>query len=56
MKYLIFDASPIGKPKDYKAPFTDTFNWPRLIHLSWITLNDELKLKKSTNNSSAGTK
>ena len=43
MKYLVFDASPIGKPKDYKAPFTDTFSWPRLIHLSWITLNDELK-------------
>lgn len=43
MKYLVFDASPIGKPKDYKAPFTDTFSWPRLIHLSWIMLNDELK-------------
>ncbi|MEE9439794.1 MAG: hypothetical protein V3V14_12385 [Saprospiraceae bacterium] len=43
MKYLIFDLSPIAKPKDYNAPFTDTFSWPRMIHLSWIVLNDELK-------------
>jgi len=43
MKYLVFDASPISKPKDYKAPFTDTFSWPRMIHLSWIMLNDDLK-------------
>lgn len=43
MKYLVFDASGIGKPKDYKAPFTDTFSWPRLIHLSWIMLNEEFK-------------
>ena len=43
MKYLVFDATGIGKPKDYKAPFTDTFSWPRLIHLSWIMLNDQFK-------------
>jgi hypothetical protein len=42
-KYLIFDATPIDKPKDYKAPFSDTFAWPRLIHLSWIMLNAEFK-------------
>jgi hypothetical protein len=42
-KYLIFDATPISKPRDYKAPFSDTFAWPRLIHLSWIMLNEELK-------------
>lgn len=42
-KYLIFDATPIGKPKDYKAPFSDTFAWPRLIHLSWIMLDQEYK-------------
>ncbi len=43
MKYLVFDASGIGKPKDYKAPFTDTFSWPKLIHISWILLNEEFK-------------
>ena len=43
MKYLVFDATGIGKPKDYKAPFTDTFSWPRLIHLSWIVLDEAFK-------------
>ncbi len=43
MTYLIFDASWEGKPKSYKAPVTDTFVWPRLVHLSWIILNEDLK-------------
>ncbi|MBC7885585.1 MAG: 3'-5' exonuclease [Saprospiraceae bacterium] len=41
--YLIFDCSAIAKPTNYKAPFSDTFAWPRLIHLSWILLNSEYK-------------
>lgn len=41
--YLIFDCSGIDKPKSYKAPFSDTFAWPRMIHLSWIILDKELK-------------
>lgn len=46
MKYLIFDCSPIDKPKDYKAPFPDTNAWPRLIHLSWIVLDKDFKPKE----------
>jgi len=46
MKYLIFDCSPIDKPKDYKAPFSDTNAWPRLIHLSWIVLDKDFKPKE----------
>lgn len=42
-KYLIFDSSPIDKPRDYKAPFSDTFAWPRLAHLSWIVLDKDFK-------------
>ena len=41
--YLIFDCSGIDKPKSWKAPFSDTFNWPRIIHLSWIILDKDLK-------------
>ena len=41
--YLIFDCSGIEKPKNWKAPFSDTFAWPRMIHLSWIILDKELK-------------
>lgn len=40
--YLIFDCSGIDKPKSWKAPFSDTFNWPRIIHMSWIILDKEL--------------
>jgi hypothetical protein len=41
--YLIFDVSANGKPKSYKAAHDDIFNWPRLIHLSWIELDADLK-------------
>ena len=41
---LLFDASAAGKPKSYKKPYTDTFNWPRMIHLSWLAYDDEGEL------------
>lgn len=44
MKYLIYDISANDKPKDWKAPFSDTFAWPRMIHISWIILDEQLKL------------
>lgn len=40
--YLVFDCSGIDKPKDWKAPFSDTFAWPRMIHISWIIMDGEL--------------
>lgn len=42
--FLIFDCSPVSRPLDYKAPFTDTNAWPRLIHLTWILLDAKLQL------------
>ncbi|KXK36441.1 MAG: hypothetical protein J5I52_03880 [Saprospiraceae bacterium] len=41
--YLIFDCSSLAGYTDYKANFTDTQAWPRLIHVSWIVLNEEYK-------------
>ena len=41
--YLIFDCSSIEKPKSYTAPFSDTEAWPRMLHLSWIILDKDLK-------------
>lgn len=41
--YLVFDVSGIDKPKSWKAPFSDTFAWPRMIHMSWIILDKDLK-------------
>ncbi len=34
--FLLFDVSTNGKPKNWKAHFTDTFSWPKLTHLSWL--------------------
>ncbi len=39
--YLIFDTETTGLPKNYKAPITDTENWPRCIQIAW-QLHDEL--------------
>ena len=33
--YLIFDTETTGLPKDFKAPITDTDNWPRVIQIAW---------------------
>lgn len=41
--YLIYDVTPISKPRSYDAPFTDTFAWPKMIHLSWMLLDENLK-------------
>jgi len=41
--YLVFDISGIAKPKDWKAAFSDTFSWPRMLHISWIILDKDLK-------------
>ncbi len=38
--YLIFDTETTGLPKNYKAPITDTDNWPRCIQIAW-QLHDE---------------
>ncbi|MBE7628715.1 DNA polymerase III subunit alpha [Tenacibaculum piscium] len=39
--YLIFDTETTGLPKNWKAPFTDTDNWPRATQIAW-QLHDEL--------------
>jgi DNA polymerase III subunit epsilon len=41
--YLIFDVSANGNPTSYKAPFSETFNWPRMLHISWIVLDKNFK-------------
>jgi len=47
--YLIFDVSANGKPLSYKASPNDVGNWPRLIHISWIILGEDLKPKEDYN-------
>jgi DNA polymerase-3 subunit alpha len=39
--YLIFDTETTGLPKSWKAPITDSDNWPRCVQLAW-QLHDEM--------------
>ena len=34
--YLFFDTETTGVPKNYKAPASNTNNWPHLVQLGWI--------------------
>jgi DNA polymerase-3 subunit alpha len=38
--YLIFDTETTGLPKKWKAPITDTDNWPRCIQIAWQLHNE----------------
>ncbi|MFK7900295.1 MAG: PHP domain-containing protein, partial [Cyclobacteriaceae bacterium] len=33
--YLIYDTETTGLPKNYKAPVSDSDNWPRLVQIAW---------------------
>ncbi len=38
--FLIFDTETTGLPRDFKAPISDTDNWPRMVQLSWQLHDD----------------
>ncbi len=38
-RYLFFDVETTGLPKNYKAPITDSGNWPRLVQIGWAIYN-----------------
>ncbi len=47
-KYIFFDTETTGVPRNYKAPMQDTANWPRLVQLAWLLVDEkgtELKRK-----------
>ncbi|EJF08509.1 3'-5' exonuclease [Pontibacter sp. BAB1700] len=33
---LFFDTETAGLPRNWKAPHTDTNNWPRMVQLAWL--------------------
>ena len=39
--YLIFDTETTGLHKYWRAPISDTENWPRCVQLAW-QLHDEI--------------
>ncbi|MGK0638478.1 DNA polymerase III subunit alpha [Schleiferia thermophila] len=38
--FLIFDTETTGLPKDYKAPVTNSDNWPRMVQIAWQLHDD----------------
>lgn len=34
--YLFFDTETTGLPLNWKAPTSDTDNWPRLVQIAWL--------------------
>lgn len=49
MKYLFFDTETTGLPKNFRAPYTDLENWPRVVQLSWLVVEDGQIIKESDN-------
>ena len=47
MTFLIFDTSAIGAPRKWSAEPSDTFNWPRMVHIAWELYDKEGKLLES---------
>lgn len=48
-KYILFfDTETTGLPKNWKAPISDTQNWPRLVQLSYQIFDDKgTKIKEN---------
>src|SRR5690554_6226466 len=42
--YLIFDTETTGLPKNFRAPVSDTDNWPRCIQIAWQLHDEDGKL------------
>lgn len=47
--YLFFDTETTGLPRDWKAPVTNTANWPRMVQLAWLLYEPDGKLGESDN-------
>jgi DNA polymerase III epsilon subunit-like protein len=39
--FLFFDTETTGIPRDYKAPVSDLGNWPRLVQIAWLLIDDQ---------------
>ncbi len=38
--HLFFDTETSGIPRNYKAPASDLKNWPRLVQIAWLLVDD----------------
>jgi len=37
---LFFDTETTGVPRNYKAPASDIDNWPRMVQLAWLMMDE----------------
>ena len=47
--YLIYDTETTGLPKNFKAPVSDSDNWPRCVQLAWQLHDASGKLVSAQN-------
>ena len=38
---FFFDTETTGIPRTYKAPVSDLQNWPRLVQIAWLLVDDD---------------
>ena len=43
---LFFDTETTGVPRNYKAPVSDSANWPRLVQLAWLMADKDGNILK----------
>lgn len=42
--YLFFDVETNGRPRNWKAPSSDVFAWPRMVQIAWLMYNKDREL------------
>ncbi len=42
--YLFFDTETTGLPQNYKAPYDDLDNWPRIVQLAWVLTDSQQEI------------
>ena len=42
--FFFFDTETTGLPADYNAPISDTDNWPHIIQIAWVVMDESNKV------------
>jgi DNA polymerase III alpha subunit (gram-positive type) len=50
LDYLFFDVETTGLPQNFKAHYSNTKNWPRIVQLSWLTSDKEGNIIQESDN------
>ena len=47
--YLFFDTETTGLPKNFQAPYTETSNWPRIVQLAYLLVDEQGSVVEENN-------